>query len=224
VIIESAPRDSVDGDAHTPGLRVTHRQLEVLRAARGYAIEHGRMPSVRDLAKLVSRSASTVQQHLLALERRGYLVRDGSASGFTVLAADTALGLKARALSGTVPLKGRLRPGVSYARLAAPWRPVAVGGDVEADDFAVEVDGDSLGPDGILAGDLLHVRPGPSGEQPALLVFTNGVATVRRVLAGRSTGGELLASPTPRIDRRRGRRPPAAYRVLGQVLAVLRRF
>jgi len=61
---------------------LTGRQREVLSAIRRSQIHHGWTPSVRDLAvELGLRSPSTVQQHLVALERKGYLVRPGAGAG-----------------------------------------------------------------------------------------------------------------------------------------------
>ena len=203
-------------------LRVTDRQLEVLRAVRGWVIDRGRMPSVRELASTLSRSPSTVQQHLRALERRGYLERDGSAHGLKLLVDDERLGLEGN--GANLPVRAELRPGGSLIRLLPPFERLKVGGEWTNGDFVVRVEGDALSPEGILQGDLLVVRPGTTpGEEPVLLEFLNGIATVKRVLGGR-TGRPSLAPATPRIDRRRGRRPPLSFKVLGVVLEVVRRF
>jgi len=203
-------------------LRVTDRQLEVLRAVRGWVIDRGRMPSVRELASTLSRSPSTVQQHLRALERRGYLERDGSAHGLKLLVDDERLGLEGN--GANLPVRAELRPGGALIRLLPPFERLKVGGEWTNGDFVVRVEGDALSPEGILQGDLLVVRPGTTpGEEPVLLEFLNGIATVKRVLGGR-TGRPSLAPATPRIDRRRGRRPPLSFKVLGVVLEVVRRF
>lgn len=203
-------------------LRVTNRQLEVLRAVRGWVLDHGRMPSVRELAGALGRSASTVQQHLRALERRGYLKRDGSSHGLELLVDDERLGLEGA--GANLPVRAELRPGGDLSRLLPPFERIQVGGEWTSGDFLVRVQGDALGPEGILKGDLLVIRPGAmDGEGPVLLEFLNGIATVKRVLDG-PRGRKSLAPATPRIDRRRGRRPPLGFSVLGAVLQVVRRF
>ena len=203
-------------------LRVTDRQLELLRTVRGWVLEHQRMPSVREVANVLGRSPSTIQQHLRALERRGYLRRDGSAHGITLLVSDEVLGLAGG--GGGLPLKGSLRPGQLLIRAAVPYDRVRIGGTWEAGDYVIRVDGDALAPEGIFKNDLLVIRPGgDTGEEPALIEFSNGIATVKRVLTGRG-GRPALAPATPRIDRRRGRRPPLPMTVLGRVLEVVRRF
>ena len=188
---------------------------------RGWVLDHGRMPSVRELAASLGRSASTVQQHLRALERRGYIERDGSAHGLRLLVDDERLGLEG---SGAIlPIRSELRPGGDLTRLLPPFERVKVGGDWNSGDYVVRIEGDALAPEGILRGDLLVIRPGPAHpDGPALLEFLNGIATVKRVLG--KSGRASLAPATPRIDRRRGRRPPLPFTVLGAVLQVVRRF
>lgn len=203
-------------------LRVTDRQLELLRAVRGWVMDHQRMPSVREIARQLDRSPSTVQQHLRALERRGYLKRDGSAHGLTLLVSDEALGLAGGGAG--LPVKASLRPGQMLIRAQAPYPRIRIGGNWESGDFVLRVDGDALAPEGIYKDDLLVIRPGSdAGEAPALIEFSNGIATVKRVLQGRG-GRPALAPATPRIDRRRGRRPPLPMTILGRVVEVVRRF
>jgi repressor LexA len=212
-----------DSAAPEETLRVTDRQLELLRAVRGWILEHQRMPSVRELARTLSRSPSTVQQHLRALERRGYIRRDGSAHGLTLLVSDKALGLTGGGGAG-LPIKGSLRPGQNLIREQAPYPRIRIGGTWETGDYVLRIDGDALAPEGIFKDDLLVIRPGGSGgESPLLIEFSNGIATVKRILKGRG-GHPALAPATPRIDRRRGRRPPLALTVLGRVVEVIRRF
>lgn|GEM_PF-2100284 len=212
---------STADDSQGP-LRVTDRQLEVLRAVRGWVLDRGRMPSVRELATMLSRSPSTVQQHIRALERRGYIERDGSAHGLRLLVDDERLGLEAS--GANLPIRAELRPGGSLTHLLPPFERVKIGGDWTTGDFVVRVEGDALTAEGIFQGDLLVIRPGSAqGEEPVLLEFLNGIATVKRVLGGRQ-GQPALAPATPRIDRRRGRRPPLSFSVLGAVLEVVRRF
>lgn len=212
-----------DSPAPQETLRVTDRQLELLRAVRAWILEHQRMPSVREIARALGRSPSTIQQHLRALERRGYIRRDGSAHGLTLLVSDEALGLAGGAGAG-LPIKGSLRPGQGLVRSPPPYPRMRIGGTWETGDYVLRIDGDALAPEGIFKDDLVVVRPGGSDdERPALIEFNNGIATIKRILTGRG-GHPALAPATPRIDRRRGRRPPLPLTVLGRVVEVIRRF
>jgi len=56
------------------GSALPARQAEALRLVRAFYDTHGVPPSVRVLAEQMGlRSSSTVYQHLMALERKGYL-------------------------------------------------------------------------------------------------------------------------------------------------------
>ena len=212
----------MDDDTAEETLRVTDRQLELLRTVRSWVLEHQRMPSVRELARTLSRSPSTGQQHLRALDRRGYIRRDGSAHGLSLLVSDATLGL-AGGGAGLL-IKASLRPGQTLIPCPMPYERVQQGGTWETGDYVVRVDGDALAPEGIFKNDLLVIRPGNDGsEAPSLIEFSNGIATVKRVLQGRG-GRPALAPATPRVDRRRGRRPPLPMTVLGRVIEVVRRF
>lgn len=68
-------------DAATP----TPRQLEVLRAIHGEIVRNGWPPTIRELGRLLGiGSTNGVNDHLKALERRGWLVRGGVARGLRI--------------------------------------------------------------------------------------------------------------------------------------------
>ncbi len=205
------------------GLQITGRQLALLRAIRRWSVEHGRMPSVRELAEVLERSASTVQQHLLALERRGYLKRSGETHGLSLLIEDDQLGLAELGAPILLPIKGTIEPGRPLIRHRSPYRRIAVGGGAKAGDYLLQVGGNRLETEGIFDRDLLVVRPGPAGNHPAILVFLDGTADIKRVGA-LLDGTQVLFPPHPRLDRRRGRRRNDPMAVQGRVLRVIREF
>lgn len=47
----------------------------ILRCIARHQAEHGWSPSVRELAREVGRSTSTVHQHLVGLQRQGFIQR-----------------------------------------------------------------------------------------------------------------------------------------------------
>jgi repressor LexA len=204
-------------------LRVTGRQLELLRAIRRWSAEYGRMPSVRELGEILGKSASTIHQHLSALERRGCLTRSGETHGLTLLVDDKQLGLEELGAAILLPLKGVIEPGRSLNRYRPPYRRIGIGGGALSGDYLLQVGGNRLETEGIFDGDLLVVRPGPATGYPAVLVFIDGTADVKRI--GTLPDGTLvLYPPHPRLDRRRGRRQSSPMVVQGKVLRVIRRF
>lgn len=60
------------------GTRIaTERQLVVLRAVVEFIREHNYPPTLREIGKLIGiRSTNGVNDHLVALERKGYIERD----------------------------------------------------------------------------------------------------------------------------------------------------
>jgi len=202
-------------------LKVTDRQLELLRTLRRFSIENTRMPSIRELAELLRRSPSTIHQHLTALERRGYVERDGAAHGLRLLVEDDQLGPGVR--GSLLPMKGTLYPGRRIQRSRTPYPKVSIGADSEAGDYAVRIQGDRLAGDGIYDGDLLIIRPGPSGEFPALVEFPDGSCDVRRTTSLRD-GSFALLPPRPRLETRRRARRAQNVLVRGRVMMIVRVF
>lgn len=155
------------------------RQTEVLETIQRFAEGHGHMPSVREIAALLGRAASTVQQHLDALVAKGWLERDGSAHGLrmTSLAApgvETAL----------VPVVGTIAAGAPIEALELPEDPVTLPASLAPPGaFALRVKGVSMIEDHILDGDLVIVRPQPSVEsgEIAVAVLPDGTATLKRL-------------------------------------------
>ncbi|RMG12367.1 MAG: MarR family transcriptional regulator [Deltaproteobacteria bacterium] len=197
------------------------RQLEVLDTLRAFAEQHGRMPSVRELARRLERSASTVQQHLDALVRKGWLLRDGGAHGLRLAGGTTG------AAGAVVPLTGLLThgeairpPPPSRQRIPVP-APLA---DPTA--FALCIRGDAFAAAHLLDGDLLVVHPLGTGGRgldrdaagPVVVVDPEGRATFgpmrRKPAPGAVHPPVPGASPWP-LDR---------VHVQGRIAALLRHF
>ena len=56
---------------------LTQRQHRVLVTIEGFVRDEGYTPSVREVGSIVGLAPATVQQHLDALERKGYIRRSG---------------------------------------------------------------------------------------------------------------------------------------------------
>jgi SOS-response transcriptional repressor LexA len=202
-------------------LRVTQRQLDLLRILRRWSVEKGRMPSLRELATVLDRSPSTVHQHLRALEKRGCLKMHGSAHGLELTVDDRQLGTQTQ--GALLPMKGVLYPGRRIRRSKTPYPKVSVGGLPGKADYVIQIEGDRLCSDGIYDGDLLVIRPGSLGDHPALIEFADGSCDVRRVTTLRD-GSLGLLPPRPRLETRRGARRAHNVLVRGRVLRIVRIF
>ncbi len=106
--------------ARPDALPVTERQLQLLRTLHQWAEKKGRMPSVRELATKLKRSASTVHQHLAALEKRGLIERSGGAHGLKILVDPKAFEARDQT-PDVIPIRGILQPGRHLKRMSRPY-------------------------------------------------------------------------------------------------------
>lgn len=61
------------------GVQLTARQAQVLNAVSSYLLEHGTVPTLRELAELTGiGTVAGVTHHLEALHRKGYIFVDGT--------------------------------------------------------------------------------------------------------------------------------------------------
>ena len=203
-------------------LAVTAKQLELLRLLRTWSGKEGRMPSVRELAGELKRSASTVHQHLRALERRGCLERTGTANGIRLLIGDEQLGLVDDTLK-ELKVRGILHPGRHLRRLPPPAETLPAWGEGRRGDYALEVEGDRLQAEGIFHGDFVVVRPGAAWNRPSVVQYLDGTLDIKRVTTLRD-GTLAVWSACPGLTQRRGTRRAPGVMIQGRVLWVIRRF
>lgn len=195
---------------------LTRKQNEVLETARRLEREQGYSPSVRELARALDLSAPTVQEHLVALERKGFVRRSGNAFGLE-------LGQKPEGTSDTVlvPLRGTIAAGQPIEAIerledAIPMPRHMVRGEC----YFLEVRGDSMKDDHILDGDLVLIRQQPTVDtgEIAVALLADGTATLKRVFPEK---GRFRLQPANEqlqpiyVD---------ALSVQGKVVSVLRRY
>jgi repressor LexA len=198
---------------------LTRRQHEVLEAARALERRRGYTPSVREIARDLDLSAATVQEHLVALERKGYVRRTGSAYGLQLLAPEAKV--EEREESLLVPVRGTIAAGRPIEALEEHEEAVPVPRSfIRGECYFLRVRGDSMRDDAILDGDLVLVRRQESvaNGEIAVALLPDGTATLKRVYR----------------ERRRFRLQPAndehkpifvnTLTVQGKVVSVLRTF
>ena len=178
-----------------PGLKLSKKQLEILTALREFCVEHGHVPSVRELAQEVGRSATTVYQHLKALEKKGYLRSDGSAHGWQILRDDDLTGdqsidsvdhVAAPEYSSAieVPIRGSIAAGAPIDAIDNPDESLVASADVAKNGcYALRVRGQSMEDDHILDGDLVIIEPCQTVDNGTIAValLDDGTATLKRI-------------------------------------------
>jgi repressor LexA len=199
---------------------LTARQHEILKHIATAIRRAGIVPSVREIGlALGMRSPSTVHQHLLALERKGYLRRDGDRMRVLEITDRSAVADAGEVIS--LPLIGRVSAGLPILAeqqieemIPIPRR--FVGWNDES--FLLTVRGDSMIGAGIFDGDLVIVRCQPTADRGDLVVALMGdEATVKRLEA--AADGPYLQAENPAYAPIRGE-----FEIIGKVVGLLRRY
>ncbi len=186
-------------------IELTDRQLEVLRFIAGQIEDRGYPPTIREIGEALDiRSTNGVNDHLKALERKGYLTRDPVKSRALIPTPQARHALGEEPPSNVVPLNRHLSPATKpggrlveipiVGRVAAGQPILAqerIEDTVQVDAFllgtnkkvyGLRVQGDSMIGDGILPGDYIFVKKQLHAEDGDIVVaMIDDEATVKRV-------------------------------------------
>jgi repressor LexA len=181
---------------------LTDRQLEVLRFIARQIEECGYPPTIREIGEALDiRSTNGVNDHLKALERKGYLSRDPVKSRALIPTSAAREALGAPPSSNVIPFRPGSPKGGSHlveipivGRVAAGQPILAqerVEDTVQVDAFllgtnkkvyGLRVQGDSMIGDGILPGDYVFVKKQLHAQDGEIVVaMIDDEATVKRV-------------------------------------------
>jgi repressor LexA len=169
---------------------LTERQKEILSYILKTSEERGFPPTIREIGEEMDiRSTNGVNDHLKALERKGYLTRGEQQSRSLVPTkrARLILGVGARRDPNMVdvPLLGRVAAGAPLLATENVEDTVRIDsfllGGNGREVFALRVKGLSMIEDGIFDGDYLFVRKAPSAHPGDIVVaLIEDEATVKR--------------------------------------------
>jgi len=174
---------------------LTKRQEEILRFIIKYIRENESPPTIRDIALNFEFTVKGAYDHLLALERKGWIERRGKhARGIVVKEYPSGLEhLKAqnellREDIRTIPLVGRIAAGEPDAAITTSDDRFIISGDYLSGEehFALRVNGDSMIDAGIFYGDIVIVRRQQTARNNDIVVaLLEGVeqeATLKRFI------------------------------------------
>ena len=142
---------------------LTARQSEILDLIRSYIADEGCPPTRAEIARTLGfRSPNAAEDHLRALQRKGYIeIVAGSSRGIRLLDDDFGLPVVGRVAAGEPILAEQhiedhqqLEPGLFHPRA----------------DYLLRVHGDSMKDAGILDNDLLAVHSTPNAENGQIVV------------------------------------------------------
>jgi repressor LexA len=197
---------------------LSFRQQAILRRIAEFITQHGRPPTRGDLAQAMGlRNRQGIDQHLRALERKGYLqLEPGIARGLRLLHTEelrsTLLPLYGRVAAGMPTLApGNIEEEIAVDR--ALFRPRA--------DFLLRVHGESMRDAGIAHRDILAVHRTPEASNGQIVVARLGDEATVKVY--RRRGAHLRLEPANpefmpiEVDLRR-----ESWRIEGIVVGILR--
>jgi repressor LexA len=197
---------------------LTLKQANVFKAIEDFLLEHGYAPTVRQLgAALRMTNPSAVFKHLVSLERKGYISREGGeirVAGFPALLESQVK----VPVAGLVPAGGPLEAfDVSGEAMDVPaWMVGRRRGNI----FCIRVDGKSMIDAYIDDGDhvlLERTNTANSGEM-VVARLEDGSVTLKRLR--RDNGHVFLVPENPAFQPIEA---PEA-RILGRVIGVLRKY
>lgn len=151
------------------------RQREILEFLREHKRSHAYPPTVREIGQAVGlSSSSTVQNHLNALEQKGYIRRDPTKSRTVeVVGEESQNGSNVIQLPAfKVPLVGRVAAGSPVLAAENIEDEITVGPEIAGDEgsYALRVHGESMIEAGIYDGDIVVVRPQREAHNGSIVV------------------------------------------------------
>lgn len=169
---------------------ITDRQKEILTYIVRTSEERGYPPTIREIGEEMDiRSTNGVNDHLKALERKGFLTR-GEQQSRSLVPTKRArlvlgLGKKADPTMVDVPLLGRVAAGAPILAQENVDDTVRIDsfllGGNGREVFALRVKGQSMIDDGIQDGDFIFVKKAPSAAPGDIVVaLIEDEATVKR--------------------------------------------
>ena len=203
---------------------LTARQREALDFITYCLDERGYPPTLREIGEHMGiRSTNGVNDHLKALERKGYLVREELKSRALRPVAMT------QAKKAEVPILGRVAAGQPILASENVVDKVVVdrffiGAASGRDVFGLVVQGESMIEDGIYDGDYIFVRKQATAERGEIVVvMIDGEATVKRIYP---EGDRVRLQPANQAMRPIyvSRDEFRAIDILGKVIGVYRRL
>ncbi|GMU61372.1 MAG: LexA repressor [Myxococcaceae bacterium] len=169
---------------------ITDRQKEILQYIVRTSEDRGYPPTIREIGEEMDiRSTNGVNDHLKALERKGFLTR-GEQQSRSLVPTKRArlvlgLGKKADPTMVDVPLLGRVAAGAPILAQENVEDTVRIDsfllGGSGREVFALRVKGQSMIDDGIQDGDFIFVKKAPSASAGDIVVaLIEDEATVKR--------------------------------------------
>lgn len=202
--------------------RLTARQSEILQFIRKYRRKEGISPAYREIAgRFGFKSTKAVTDHVIALEKKGYVRRHGGRSRCIELLCSK--GPSTEPVS--VPVLGLIPAGFPEEQTEQLQGTISVdrkllGSFADHRLFALEVNGDSMDGRGILEGDWIVADKDSQPRKGDVVVALIDGQNTLKTLAGRKNRYYLKAENPRHSDRI----PVEELTIQGVVRVVIRRM
>ncbi len=200
--------------------RLTARQQEIFDYLARHLEEHGYPPTLREIcSEFGMRSTRAASDHLLALERKGFIARTRDRSrGIEII------GSRPSASGQSVPLVGRIAAGAPLLAVENIAERLTLDASLLRGDgnFLLEVQGESMIEEHICPGDYIVVRPQEQAVNGDIVVaMIEDEATVKRFEKKADRVRLLPANQTmdPIVVRN-----PKDLKIVGKVVGLVRRL
>jgi len=185
--------------------KLTARQEEILGFMIEYIQSNERPPTIRDVAEEFRFTVKGAYDHLLALERKGWIERDSKHArgivikrypdGFEHLRNQKEL---QKEDIRAIPLVGRIAAGAPEAALSTSDERFVISGDYIGGEehFALKVNGDSMEDAGIQFGDIVIVKKQQTARNFEIVVaLIDGIETEATLKRFIKSGGQIILRP-----------------------------
>jgi repressor LexA len=200
---------------------LTERQRDVLRAIHEIGHETGYPPTVRELCKRIGvRSSCTVQRHLEALQRKGFIRRHATKARTVEIIRSPDPTMLPHA-TRTIPLLGAVAAGQPLLAVESIEGVYSLPTELvpSEDCFMLRVQGESMIGAGLADGDLVVVhRQATADDGEIVVALIDDEATVKRFF--RERGRIRLQPENPAM------KPIFVKRaaIIGKVIMAIKRF
>ncbi len=207
-------------------MELTERQGEILSFIQAFIKERGYPPSIREIGEHFHIYPRAVFDHLKALEKKGYLKREGSMSrGIELLTfqGERFHGKGEKPTIREIPILGRVAAGKPTFALENVEGNIPLPAEwvTGKETFLLKVKGDSMSPY-ILPGDFVIVHSQPSAENGDVVVMLMGEeATVKRFF--KREGKVELKPDNERWETIQLEEGSGEVQVLGKVIGIFRK-
>jgi len=208
---------------------LTTRQREVLEFVRQFMTKAGYPPTVREIGAHFGFVPRSIFDHLKALERKGYLRRDGAKSRSLQILESGSPVIQQSAIRNPqsyreLPILGRVAAGLPLLSDQNLEGTSVVPGDwVNGDEaFLLKVQGDSMIGAHICPGDQALVRRQSTAENGDIVVaLLNDEATIKRIFF--RPDGVVLQPENPSMTPIQVKNEKN-FQIVGKVIGILRKY